>query len=135
MELLFLDTGYILALEINTDQHHQEAIIHWKNLLQNKPFLVTTTYVFDEVVTFLNSRNLHQKAVEVGNRLIYAADIQLISVDQALFNEAWQFFIRHSDKSYSMTDCVSFTVMQQLSIQTALTFDKHFIQAGFQKLP
>jgi len=31
-----------------------------------------------------------------------------------------------------MTDCVSFRIMDQFSIQQALTTDEHFIQAGYQ---
>lgn len=34
-----------------------------------------------------------------------------------------------------MTDCVSFAVMQQTRLNYALTFDKHFSQAGFTQLP
>lgn len=41
----------------------------------------------------------------------------------------------HKDKSYSFTDCLSFLVMERLGIQQVLTFDKHFIQAGFKVLP
>jgi predicted nucleic acid-binding protein len=61
--------------------------------------------------------------------------VRLIHVDEALFDEAWQYFTRHEDKSYSFTDCLSFAVMKQFEIQTALTFDRHFVQAGFQKIP
>gem|GEM_PF-3648431 len=34
-----------------------------------------------------------------------------------------------------VTDCISFLIMNSLNIQLALTFDQHFIQAGYQKLP
>jgi len=44
-------------------------------------------------------------------------------------------FVKHKDKSYSLTDCASFLVMKQFRIRKALTFDKHFIQAGFEKMP
>ena len=104
-------------------------------LASSKPFLVTTTYVFDEVVTFFNSRNFHYKAVEVGNRLLESPDIELIEIDRTLFNQGWQYFQKHKDKSYSLTDCLSFIVMEEREILTALTLDHHFLQAGFQILP
>jgi predicted nucleic acid-binding protein len=59
----------------------------------------------------------------------------MLQVDEALFAEGWQYFQQHSDKSYSLTDCISFIVMQRLSIPVALTFDRHFSQAGLQKVP
>ena len=133
--LYFLDTSYILSLEIQNDSAHQRVLQNWANLAKSNAFLVTTTYVFDEVVTVFNSRNLHYKAVEVGNRLLESPDIELIQIDQTLFDRGWQYFQKHKDKSYSLTDCLSFIVMQEREIVTALTLDNHFSQAGFQTLP
>lgn len=133
--IYFLDTSYILSLEIQNDSAHQRVLQNWATLANSNAFLVTTTYVFDEVVTFFNSRNLHYKAVEVGNRLLESPDLELIQIDQTLFDRGWQYFQKHKDKSYSLTDCLSFIVMQEREIVTALTLDNHFSQAGFQTLP
>ena len=84
---------------------------------------------------FLNSRNLHDKAVDVGNRLLQSPGLDLIEIDRTLFDQAWLYFQSHQDKSYSLTDCLSFVVMQQQQIITALILDNHFRQAGFQVLP
>lgn len=42
------------------------------------------------------------------------------------------YFVSHDDKTYSLTDCISFVIMQGRAISEALTFDVHFTQAGFQ---
>ena len=135
MTTVFLDTSYIIALETADDLNHDLTLKHWQSFIQELPRLVTTSYVFDEIVTFFNSRNRHAKAVEVGNRLLSSPSVQFIHVDELLFFEAWRLFQQYDDKSYSLTDCVSFVIMAQLEIRTALSFDKHFVQAGFQKLP
>ncbi|MBH8571986.1 PIN domain-containing protein [Nostocaceae cyanobacterium CENA369] len=135
MTSVFLDTSYIIALETSDDINHDVTLKHWQSFIQKLPRLVTTSYVFDEIVTFFNSRNRHAKAVEVGNRLLSSPSVQFIHVDEVLFFEAWRLFQQYDDKSYSLTDCVSFVVMKQLGISTALSFDKHFVQAGFEKLP
>ena len=135
MTPLFLDANFVIALEVSDDQHHQEAVLYWKTLIETPFSLVTTSYVLDEIVTFLNSRRQHAKALGVGNNLLTASNINLVHVEEALFHEGWQYFEQHADKTFSLTDCISFVLMKRLEITQALTFDKHFTQAGFVKLP
>jgi predicted nucleic acid-binding protein len=135
MKTLFVDSGYWIALEAADDQNHKAASSHWRKLLKSLPPLVTTSYVFDEVVTFFNSRRRHAKAVEIGDRLIESPSVELIHVDEDIFREAWKYFQNHRDKTYSLTDCISFIVMKRREIRTALAFDKHFKQAGYETRP
>jgi predicted nucleic acid-binding protein len=124
-----------LALELANDQNHRAASKHWRGMTKSLPLLVTTSYVFDEVVTFFNNRGHHAKAVEVGNRLLNSPSVQLVHVDEALFREGWHYLQQHGDKEYSVTDCISFVLMKRLDTDTAFAFDKHFVQAGLRKLP
>ncbi len=135
MKSVFLDTGYVIALELSSDQNHRSALKHWRSVAKSLPLLTTTTYVFDEIVTFFNSRGHHAKAVEIGNRLLNSPSVKLVHVDDKLFLEGWRYFQKHKDKGYSLTDCISFLVMTEFGIDTAFAFDKHFIQARFKTLP
>jgi len=110
--MIFVDTSYFFALEFKNDQNHALAQKHWQALLSESPRLVTTTYVFDELITFLNSRGHHAKAVMLGNALLNSTLIECIQVDESLFSKGWDYFQRHSDKTYSLTDCISFAVMR-----------------------
>jgi predicted nucleic acid-binding protein len=135
MSKVFLDTSYLLALELSKDQNHAAAKQHWQTIIQSRPSFVTSSYVFDEVVTYFNSRGFHPKAVEVGNNLLHSPSVEFIQVDEVLFYEGWEYFQQHQDKDYSLTDCISFEVMQKLKIDTAFSFDNDFVQAGFKKEP
>jgi len=135
MEKIFIDTGFLIALETSDDQHHDSARNCWKNLILSKPSLFTTSYIVDEVATFFNSRNRHSKAIEIGNCLLSSASVTFIHVDKHLFFKGWEYFKRCDDKSYSLTDCISFVIMEKFEIWKSLSFDKHFEQAGFAKLP
>lgn len=135
MTALFLDANYVIGLEVADDQHHAEARQHWTKYLESPQPLITTSYVLDEVVTFLNNKHLHSKAVSVGSDLLTASTIQMVHVEESLFYEGWEYFEQHSDKTYSLTDCISFVLMTRLGIVEALTFERHFEQAGFVKLP
>jgi uncharacterized protein len=132
---VFLDTGYVLALELSQDQNHLRAVEHWRQNAMALPVLVTTSYVFDEIVTYFNSRGHHEKAVNVGYMLLRSQAVKLVHVEEALFYESWEYFQQHRDKSYSLTDCVSFVVMRKFGIRKAYAFDRHFVQAGFSKEP
>ena len=133
--VFFVDTGYFIALEAADDNNHTRAKNHWRSFIRSRPSLITTSFVFDEVVTFFNSRNRHDKAVEVGTRLLNSPSVRLVQVDESLFLAGWVYFKQHADKRYSLTDCISFIVMQRQGIQTALTFDRHFVQAGLLSVP
>lgn len=133
--MYFLDTSYILAIELRNDQNHHRAQLHWQKFRGNLPDILTTTYVFDEIVTFFNSRDQHKKAIEVGTLLLTSAKITLVHVESSLFQQSWAYFVRHQDKRFSLTDCVSFVLMRQYQITNVFTFDNHFKQAGFQMEP
>ncbi len=135
MNYLFLDTSYIVALELSDDQNHLVTLEHWRGLDKSSLCLVTSSYVFDKVVTFLSSRGFRSKANEVEKRLLGSKSIKFIQVDEDLFWEGWEYFQKYQDKSYSLTDCLSFVIMNQLKINLALTYDQHFVQAGFGRLP
>lgn len=135
MKPLFIDADYVIALEASDDQHHAAALRYWHGLIKALPPLINTSYVFDEVVTFFNSRNRHVKAVEVGHNLLQSPSVEIVHVDESLFYEGWEYFQKHKDKTYSLTDCISFVVMKQRGVRTSLTFDRHFEQAGYERLP
>lgn len=83
----------------------------------------------------LCARGLHDLAVRIGEDLLNSPTIRLVHVDEQLFLEAWDYFVQHHDQAYSLTDCVSFILMTRLGLRSALTFDHHFTQAGFDRLP
>jgi uncharacterized protein len=66
---------------------------------------------------------------------MYSPDIVFVEVDHRLLKDGWDYFVRHQDKQYSLTDCISFVVMQQRGLRPALTFDHYFTQAGFEVMP
>lgn len=135
MNAAFLDSGFLIALESSGDQNHRTAADYWSSHRGHPAVFVTTSFVLDEVLTWFNNRGHHAKAVQVGEWILQSRLVELVQIDEALLQEAWAYFRRHADKRYSFTDCVSFIVMRQRGISTALSFDHHFEQAGFQIAP
>lgn len=54
--------------------------------------------------------------------------------DEELFEKGLELYAHRLDKGWSLTDCISFVVMQRAGVTDALTGDHHFEQAGFRAL-
>ncbi len=61
-------------------------------------------------------------------------DVTLIPTSSDLLQRGRDLFAARMDKAWSLTDCISFVVMNDLGITEALTTDNHFAQAGFRAL-
>lgn len=138
MKKLFIDTGAWVALNNKKDKHHKDSVKANKDFLDGGYFYVTNDYVLDEAYTLLRLDVGHKRAVEFGyeikdlqkNKKIY-----VFHVNQVVLDKAWEIFEKYSDKDFSFTDCTSFAVMEMLKINEAFSFDRHFEQYGFIRLP
>jgi predicted nucleic acid-binding protein len=131
---VFVDTGYLIALEDADDDNHRAAMEHREGLRALPP-LTTTSYIVDEVVTFFNVRGQHRKAVELGEALLSSPSVTMIHVGEDLLGHGFDLLRKRPDKRYSLTDCVSFIAMRKRGIPTAFAFDRHFEQEGFVREP
>jgi len=138
MKKLFIDTGAWIALNNKKDEHHQDAVKANKDFLDSGYLYVTSNYVLDETYTLLRLDVGHKRAVEFGyeiKELHRKKKINVFDVNQVILDKAWKIFEKFSDKDFSFTDCSSFAVMEILKINEAFSFDKHFEQYGFIRLP
>jgi len=127
-EAVFIDTGYILALVNEQDQHHDEAVA-LSVRFDGTPVVVTDAVLL-EIGNAL-SRMDRAAAVQVITDLRESPGVTLVNLTPELFESAFDLYRRHADKQWGLVDCVSFVVMRRLGLNTALAFDQHFVQAGF----
>ena len=128
---IFVDTLFIVALINKRDQYHQKAL-QLSEQYKNHP-LITTDAVFLEFGNALSS-NYKKEAAKLIEQFLASDEIDVIRLTPELFDESLRLYKKHQDKSWGLVDCFSFVVMNQHKISQALTFDQHFIQAGFQAL-
>ena len=62
------------------------------------------------------------------------ANMRIVSVDTELLNRALQLYQARPDKTWGLTDCISFAVMHEQGLFMAATADEHFLQAGYRAL-
>ena len=134
MKKVFVDTAAWIALINIDDDFHEQAKQIKAQLRQDRYGLVTSDFILLEVADGLASLALRHKTIQFINRLRNAQGLLTIQIDQELFNQGWQLYSQRLDKEWGLTDCISFTIMQQQKITVAFTSDKHFEQAGFTRL-
>jgi predicted nucleic acid-binding protein len=64
-------------------------------------------------------------AVALIEHLEQRPDVQIIPLDVALWQRAWDLYRNRPEKGWSLTDCISFIVMQDAGLTDALTTDVH----------
>lgn len=132
MRQIFVDTSLFYAHAFARDVHHRLAV----DFLRRPPApLVTTNFVFDELVTILRYDFGHRVAAEYGRHLLESKICALARLTPEDEEAAWHLFLKYADQNFSFTDCTSFAFMRRLGITEAATFDSHFETAGFVRLP
>jgi predicted nucleic acid-binding protein len=138
MRQVFVDTSAWDALADSQDAHHELALLFRKEIA-DRAQLVITDYVLDELYTLLLLNIGYQGAVSFKTKLdtlIQEGVVAVVWITEPIARDAWQVFEQFNvDKKWSFTDCVSYVVMKQRNITEAFTFDHHFQQMGFTKLP
>ena len=131
---VFMDTSGFFALWDEGDQHHASAIRLQEQLIGRRRRFVTTEYVVDETVTLLRMRHSHHAAADFLDTVERSEALRVEWIGPERFHSAAALFRKHTDKTWSFTDCVSFAVMRELRVRDAFTTDHHFKQAGFMPL-
>jgi predicted nucleic acid-binding protein len=68
-----------------------------------------------------------------GYRRAHAdARIEVVPFEPEMIHSALQLYRTRPDKDWSLTDCLSFMVMERRYLTEALTTDGHFEQAGLK---
>jgi len=131
MKSAFADTAFYVALVNPRDALHATAVALARKF---QGTLVTTEYVLVELGNRLSRSGDKDIFVELIRRLESDARVVVVPAGPLLFQQGFQLLANRLDKDWSLTDCISFVIMQERGIAEALTSDHHFEQAGFVTL-
>ncbi len=130
MSRVFADTFYFLALLNKNDDAHSNAV-EYAAIVDE---LVTTEWVLTELADGLASSRHRGMFSQTRQELLTDKNVRVVPLDMDLHREGIQLYSSRPDKKWTLTDCISFVVMERESISEALTGDNHFEQAGFVSL-
>jgi predicted nucleic acid-binding protein len=125
---VFVDTFYFLARISQQDAAHDRALELSKQITGRA---ITTAWVLTEVADALSAPHQRGLAIALFDALRHESQVTIIAPEVAIYERGWQLYRERPDKAWSLTDCISFAVMNDLKLRDALTGDKHFEQAGF----
>ena len=130
MSKLFADSFYFFPLLSRNDEAHQKAVAY----AQRMDAMLTTEWVLTELADGLAASRHRGVFPEMRQQLLSDAHVQVVSLEMDIYERGIELFGSRLDKDWSLTDCISFLVMQREGIAEALTGDHHFEQAGFVAL-
>jgi len=131
MRTTFVDTVFYVAFVSRRDALHTAAIAT-SNKIRGR--LLTTEYVLLEVGNWFCEASCKLLFLSLLGDLRRDPRTTILPASQDLFDAGVSLYSQRRDKNWSLTDCISFAVMQQHGLTDALTADRHFEQAGFSLL-
>lgn len=131
MNARFADTGYFVATSNALDALHGKAIDLMRSFTGR---IVTTEYVLVETANFFCRQSTRFVVPILLHAIRTDRNAEVVPASGELFDRGVALFAARPDKDWSLTDCISFTVMADRGLTEALTADRHFEQAGFLPL-
>jgi uncharacterized protein len=130
---VFVDTFYWIARINPRDQWHRKAIELSSSL--EDTHLITTDAVLIELLNYFSDYGpeLRQAVALIVRHIVDDGSIT-IGESSVGFEEGLDLFKSRPDKGYSMTDCISMSIMRHMEMTEVLTHDHHFAQEGFSIL-
>jgi hypothetical protein len=128
MKRVFADTSCFVCLGSSDDEFHQCAVEWFR---QCRDTVVTTEYVLVESGNWFSKAKRRQSFSALMDQLPNDPQVSIVPASRDLFARGLELYRRRQDKDWSMTDCISFVVMEDQQITAALSTDHHFEQAGF----
>jgi len=132
MKQIFADTGYWIGLVNPRDQIHKKVRKITQELSSVR--LLTTEMVLAELLNSFSDSPFRRAVAGMVLKLRNDRNVRIVPQTSEQFESALRRYKQAADKSWSLTDCASFQVMEAEQIQAALTHDQHFAQAGFETL-
>ena len=123
MNEVFADTFFFIALLSERDEAHGKAHAAASTLDAQ---LVTRPWVLTEVADAFALPPNRPRFLALLRFLRSNPRALVVELKQETFDQGVALFEQRPDKSWSLTDCISFVVMQTRGVRDALTADHHF---------
>lgn len=132
---LFVDTSAWYAMAVRNDPSHAAVVLAVRRLVRGKRRIVTTNLVIAESHALLMRRVHRRAALAFLEAVVQEPNVIVFSTPEREARAKHDWLDQYDDQDFSLTDAVSFAVMSERRIKTALALDVHFRTAGFTVVP
>ncbi|MFO8079315.1 MAG: PIN domain-containing protein [Armatimonadota bacterium] len=132
MRRIWSDTSFWYAFLYRDEPVHADAVALIRDL---EAEIITSTFAIAETASLVTKRGTKVHAIALYRYLDEAGECNIVHPSQGQFEAARDLFLSHPDWDFDLVDAISFTLMRDLEIDTALTLDSHFAQMGFETMP
>ncbi|MGA2548245.1 MAG: hypothetical protein ABSF43_16990 [Rectinemataceae bacterium] len=129
MALVFIDTAALYGIIFPRDQLNDLCKEILQYLIDTQCRLVTHKWIEYETISRLKKNGAEY--CDAYTKIKQTLPMSVYEVSQKIEHEALQLFWNYRDKAWSVTDCVSFSMMAAMTLSYAFTSDHHFSEAGF----
>lgn len=131
---VLIDTGAFLALVDSDDCDHESASRCLTQIASRRlPLFVALPTLYET-----HRRLLFDHGIAVAQNWlteILDGSLNLIRPEEADEREAVELIDRYEDLRLTLTDAVNMAVMTRRGVAKCFSFDDHFLQAGFLRVP
>ena len=128
---IFVDTSAYFAIANSGDENHLAAAAVWRDLAHANRLTITSNHVVAEFHALMVRTFGQRVALDSVDRLV-RANSSIFRVSEQDEQNAVAILRQFIDKTYILVAAMSFVVMRNHRISTVFTFDRHFVQHGFE---
>lgn len=130
--LVFVDTSALFAILDADDAAHLKAKDQCSSLLPSEQVLICSNYVVLESFALIQRRLGIQALRALLEDILPLINVEW--VDETTHLAGVTALLAAFDRKLSLVDATSFVLMRKLGIKDSFTYDKHFIEEGFNCL-
>ena len=126
----FVDTSGFFASSNIRDPNHDSAQRVLARAAADGVGLVTTVYIVAETQALFLAKVGRDAGIRFLRRM-EGGSVDIVRPTEGDEARAREIIYGYTDKDFSLTDAISFSVMERLGVAKAFTFDSDFRQYGF----
>ena len=124
--MIILDTSFIVSYYNLADDNHNGALEIMNKILKGNLNVCISDFIFSECATVLLAKLKDlNKVVEICEKI---KKIDIIRVDENLFEETWDIFKKQEKAKLSFIDCSIIALSKLKEIEKVATFDQELMK-------